>query len=215
MAHQPFPGVLLAIALVPCVLAVSAHGDSGLSAGRSHRSEPHAFQVQTLEAGDTELAPENGEGEEEGGEEEFGPRARGGWVQNQAARSKAEVERGAMDRHAPRGGRLMDPAPEKVWLKKLGQAGFLPSDETKSIRDNQGRYNTIGACQDKCLDDFGEDCLAVEWEGTDCRTCLLYTSDAADEEDSVDLGGRRIIKKKKKKRYNIQTNELNKKDTNK
>eukprot|EP00658_Telonema_sp_P-2_P053409 TRINITY_DN41939_c0_g1_i1.p1 TRINITY_DN41939_c0_g1~~TRINITY_DN41939_c0_g1_i1.p1 ORF type:complete len:146 (-),score=20.33 TRINITY_DN41939_c0_g1_i1:33-470(-) len=27
--------------------------------------------------------------------------------------------------------------------------------------------------------------------------CLLYTSDAADEEDSVDLGGRRILKKKK------------------
>src|SRR5665648_1284469 len=26
-------------------------------------------------------------------------------------------------------------------------------------------------------------------------SCLLYTSDAADEEDSVDLGGRRIIKK--------------------
>src|SRR5664280_596501 len=25
------------------------------------------------------------------------------------------------------------------------------------------------------------------------HTCLLYTSDAADEEDSVDLGGRRII----------------------
>ena len=32
--------------------------------------------------------------------------------------------------------------------------------------------------------------------------CLLYTSDAADEEDSVDLGGRRIIKKKKKKQKN-------------
>src|SRR5665648_376326 len=28
------------------------------------------------------------------------------------------------------------------------------------------------------------------------EACLLYTSDAADEEDSVDLGGRRIIKKK-------------------
>eukprot|EP00828_Plagiopyla_frontata_P045697 TRINITY_DN7898_c0_g1_i3.p2 TRINITY_DN7898_c0_g1~~TRINITY_DN7898_c0_g1_i3.p2 ORF type:complete len:112 (-),score=12.37 TRINITY_DN7898_c0_g1_i3:5-340(-) len=28
-------------------------------------------------------------------------------------------------------------------------------------------------------------------------SCLLYTSDAADEEDSVDLGGCRIIKKKK------------------
>ena len=30
------------------------------------------------------------------------------------------------------------------------------------------------------------------------RVCLLYTSDAADEEDSVDLGGGGIIKKKKK-----------------
>ena len=30
------------------------------------------------------------------------------------------------------------------------------------------------------------------------RGCLLYTSDAADERSSVDLGGRRIIKKKKR-----------------
>mgnify|MGYP003381494909 CR=1 FL=1 len=29
------------------------------------------------------------------------------------------------------------------------------------------------------------------------KNCLLYTSDAADERSSVDLGGRRIIKKKK------------------
>src|SRR5664280_2773348 len=33
--------------------------------------------------------------------------------------------------------------------------------------------------------------------------CLLYTSDAADEEDSVDLGGRRIIKKKNKKKSKL------------
>ena len=37
--------------------------------------------------------------------------------------------------------------------------------------------------------------------------CLLYTSDASDERSSVDLGGRRIIKKKnhtqKKKKKNI------------
>ena len=39
--------------------------------------------------------------------------------------------------------------------------------------------------------------------GTNAKTlpipmmnCLLYTSDAADERSSVDLGGRRIIKKK-------------------
>ena len=31
------------------------------------------------------------------------------------------------------------------------------------------------------------------------KRCLLYTSDAADERSSVDLGGRRILKKKKQK----------------
>ncbi len=36
---------------------------------------------------------------------------------------------------------------------------------------------------------------------------VSYThSDAADEEDSVDLGGRRIIKKKKKKNQKISDN---------
>ena len=39
-----------------------------------------------------------------------------------------------------------------------------------------------------------------------CRNgpCLLYTSDAADERSSVDLGGRRIIKKKTKKNIHVQ-----------
>ena len=31
------------------------------------------------------------------------------------------------------------------------------------------------------------------------RVCLFYTSDAADERSSVDLGGRRLIKKKKRR----------------
>eukprot|EP00657_Telonema_sp_P-1_P008640 TRINITY_DN3022_c0_g1_i1.p1 TRINITY_DN3022_c0_g1~~TRINITY_DN3022_c0_g1_i1.p1 ORF type:complete len:109 (+),score=66.68 TRINITY_DN3022_c0_g1_i1:112-438(+) len=34
--------------------------------------------------------------------------------------------------------------------------------------------------------------------GDDVKSCLLYTSDAADDLLCVDLGGRRIIKKKKK-----------------
>ena len=39
-------------------------------------------------------------------------------------------------------------------------------------------------------------CSSVVWiRHSYC--CLLYTSDAADERSSVDLGGRRIIKKKK------------------
>ena len=33
-----------------------------------------------------------------------------------------------------------------------------------------------------------------------CYGCLLYTSDAADEEESGELGGRRSIKKKKRER---------------
>ena len=42
---------------------------------------------------------------------------------------------------------------------------------------------------------------ATNQDGTEvvdgqCDHCLLYTSDAADERSSVDLGGRRIIKKK-------------------
>ena len=35
--------------------------------------------------------------------------------------------------------------------------------------------------------------------GPEANHCLLYTSDAADERSSVDLGGRRIIKKNKHK----------------
>ena len=41
--------------------------------------------------------------------------------------------------------------------------------------------------------------------------CLLYTSDAADEEDSVDLGGRRIIKKKKRGKHGVTVFVITKK----
>ena len=44
--------------------------------------------------------------------------------------------------------------------------------------------------------------------------CLLYTSDAADERSSVDLGGRRIIKKKNKMNIRRDTSHK-KKSTNK
>ena len=40
-------------------------------------------------------------------------------------------------------------------------------------------------------------CQSANFEGCEYICCLLYTSDAADERSSVDLGGRRIIKKKK------------------
>ena len=39
------------------------------------------------------------------------------------------------------------------------------------------------------------------------RTCLLYTSDAADERSSVDLGGRRIIQKKNQRQYEVHLHD--------
>ena len=47
-------------------------------------------------------------------------------------------------------------------------------------------------------------------------SCLLYTSDAADERSSVDLGGRRIIKKKKQEETNKieHTNNQQDEETN-
>ena len=40
--------------------------------------------------------------------------------------------------------------------------------------------------------------IAADLTNMRYSSCLLYTSDAADERSSVDLGGRRIIKKKNK-----------------
>src|SRR5678815_2262921 len=49
--------------------------------------------------------------------------------------------------------------------------------------------------QNNAYEQLGVDCV-VEGRSESAETCLLYTSDAADERSSVDLGGRRIIKKK-------------------
>ena len=43
--------------------------------------------------------------------------------------------------------------------------------------------------------------------------CLLYTSDAADERSSVDLGGRRIIKKKNNETSHTLRNDHKKERT--
>ena len=48
----------------------------------------------------------------------------------------------------------------------------------------------------------------VTQRGQVLRGCLLYTSDAADERSSVDLGGRRIIKKKKKSRKSTENQNM-------
>ena len=53
----------------------------------------------------------------------------------------------------------------------------------REARKRQRSLFTWEAAAGRLLDDWS-------------RTCLLYTSDAADERSRVDLGGRRILKKK-------------------
>src|SRR5664280_3868174 len=53
------------------------------------------------------------------------------------------------------------------------------------VIDGEIKINNIKTASENYFILFGH-------EGEDINICLLYTSDAADEEDSVDLGGRRI-----------------------
>ena len=74
-----------------------------------------------------------------------------------------------------------------VYKRQLPHRSWQPrhpgreGPETKPVEIRRETAEVSGAC--------GR-CVGV---------CLLYTSDAADERSSVDLGGRRIIKKKTKK----------------
>ena len=61
--------------------------------------------------------------------------------------------------------------------------------------DMQAQGQAIATTQQQLLDELSGYNATPYYE---YRICLLYTSDAADERSSVDLGGRRIIKKKKK-----------------
>eukprot|EP00656_Telonema_subtile_P036833 TRINITY_DN4089_c0_g1_i5.p1 TRINITY_DN4089_c0_g1~~TRINITY_DN4089_c0_g1_i5.p1 ORF type:complete len:162 (-),score=2.70 TRINITY_DN4089_c0_g1_i5:46-531(-) len=69
----------------------------------------------------------------------------------------------------------------------------------------QASNASSGICNEQAAHDILGDAVERRWEWNPASkhpavhfSCLLYTSDAADEEDSVDLGGRRIIKKKKR-----------------
>src|SRR5664280_1537938 len=53
----------------------------------------------------------------------------------------------------------------------------------------------IGAIHSVVFSGFWAKAFQDRINDAESKVCLLYTSDAADEEDSVDLGGRRIIKK--------------------
>eukprot|EP00656_Telonema_subtile_P005301 TRINITY_DN1240_c0_g1_i6.p1 TRINITY_DN1240_c0_g1~~TRINITY_DN1240_c0_g1_i6.p1 ORF type:complete len:410 (-),score=68.80 TRINITY_DN1240_c0_g1_i6:68-1297(-) len=67
-------------------------------------------------------------------------------------------------------------------------SAVAPGESGQNPRGGEQSQSLLRPSNDPLRDD---DCQM-------CKACLLYTSDAADEEDSVDLGGRRSIKKKKR-----------------
>ena len=62
-------------------------------------------------------------------------------------------------------------------------------------RQDINRHEWAGEIHFDLADELVEK-VGSEFEIEHFEICLLYTSDAADERSSVDLGGRRIIKKK-------------------
>ena len=62
-------------------------------------------------------------------------------------------------------------------------------------REGELEKVVVGGAEELRPEERREPALGKEGE----LACLLYTSDAADERSSVDLGGRRIIKKKKRR----------------
>ena len=71
------------------------------------------------------------------------------------------------------------------------------------IRDRPGNRLAPGGADEAGIDVFGVDLGRCRQRIGDLGTCLLYTSDAADDLLCVDLGGRRIIKKKKIRTYQV------------
>ena len=66
-------------------------------------------------------------------------------------------------------------------------------------------FTLADATLDKVFLEQAEEAQLLNLKGHRSVGCLLYTSDAADEEDSVDLGGRRIINKKKKEKNKTES----------
>ena len=114
-------------------------------------------------------------------------------------------------------------------IKELGSdinlITLIPSPQRNSISNALGEVANIVDKVETVIDwldklrDFidglrngGEIRISLEWKpelksfpsSKPIFICLLYTSDAADERSSVDLGGRRIIKKKKKNKIDVE-----------
>ena len=85
----------------------------------------------------------------------------------------------------------VDQHTEEYYLKEIKS-----NPESPVVYYNMGLYYSIKYQFDYAEAQYNK-ALQLDSTFALAYTCLLYTSDAADERSSVDLGGRRIIKKKK------------------
>ena len=88
-------------------------------------------------------------------------------------------------------------------LPSIDYPSFMPQIDSLDRGGSQQR----DSLSHQAIEDYVKTIYALAQEESPVSTCLLYTSDAADERSSVDLGGRRIIKKKKHK-CNVESDTL-------
>ena len=103
------------------------------------------------------------------------------------------------DKYIPRSKALYDAEIAKAMTEKFGYKNVMEVPKIDKITLNMG----VGeATQDKKkVTQAAEEMELIAGQKpviTKAKNCLLYTSDAADDMQCVDLGGRRIIKKKKR-----------------
>ena len=84
---------------------------------------------------------------------------------------------------------------------KIGSKIILSNESNKLAEIKTGNSIMLSINSNNLLAKISDQ----DFVSTNFYFCLLYTSDAADERSSVDLGGRRIIKKKKNNNYSIDS----------
>src|SRR5678815_231787 len=122
---------------------------------------------------------------------EFKPSKDFAW---QAAKGNAGPMASALQRAAEAAGKTVEPAPAKPHLVVEAQKSASSSRGSAAAAPAMAREFSESSVETAATEHVSATPAHAEAHS---YSCLLYTSDAADERSSVDLGGRRIIKKKR------------------
>ena len=88
---------------------------------------------------------------------------------------------------------------DKSKIKTIGVIGPNANSRAALVGNYEGTASRYYTISEGIQEYVGDEVRVLVSDGCHLyKDCLLYTSDAADEEDSVNLGGRRNNEKKKK-----------------